>query len=176
MHLIPEIESAIRYAEARAFRFKPSPKGHSYGTLLCPLADRSGCRIRVASTPRNAVNEMTASFEPSKDAHTGSSSMTEHRFTLVFTGDFSEEEPFDSMSDAVYEFVDDGTVVCRAGRASMMFDRPAETIEEAVVSAIRDVAKAGFKVDAIHTDESDTIAGLNDRLSAGSFVPELTTA
>ena len=58
MHPKPDVETAIQYGLARGFRMRLSKKGHSYGTLYCPLADRGGCRIRVASTPRDARNEM----------------------------------------------------------------------------------------------------------------------
>ena len=101
--------------------------------------------------------------------------MTEHHFTLVFAGDFPADEPFDSMSDAVYEFVDDGTAVCRAGRASMTFDREADSFEEAVMSAVRDVAKAGFRTESVRTDESVVVAEINARLAAGGATPELAT-
>ena len=102
--------------------------------------------------------------------------MQEHHFTLVFEGDFSAEEPFDSMSDAVYEFVDDGTVVCRGSQASMTFDREAESLTEAVASAILDAAKAGFRVQSVCTDESEAVAELNARIAAGDLAAEPAAA
>ena len=58
MHPKQDVEAAITYATTRGFRLRLSKRGHSYGTLYCPLADREGCRIRVASTPKNARSEM----------------------------------------------------------------------------------------------------------------------
>jgi len=47
------IEAAVRYAEDHGWRFKKSnPRAHSWGRILCPYAQRGGCRPSVWSTPR----------------------------------------------------------------------------------------------------------------------------
>lgn len=52
-HPNKHVETAISYARSRGWRVEKS-SGHAWGRLFCPRADRSGCRISVWSTPRNA--------------------------------------------------------------------------------------------------------------------------
>jgi hypothetical protein len=51
-HPNKEVSDAIAYALSLGWRFVKG-SGHRFGTLLCPQADRSGCRVGVASTPQN---------------------------------------------------------------------------------------------------------------------------
>lgn len=54
-HPNKDIEAAVKYAESNGWRVKKS-KGHAWGSLFCPEKSRSGCIIRVWSTPRNNEN------------------------------------------------------------------------------------------------------------------------
>lgn len=52
-HQNKEIESALSYAESKGWRvIKASSKAKPWGQMLCELADRSGCRLSIHSTPR----------------------------------------------------------------------------------------------------------------------------
>ena len=56
-HPNKHVEAAVSYAEGKGWRCTMSGKSsHSWGTLMCPLEDRDGCRIIVNSTPRNPEN------------------------------------------------------------------------------------------------------------------------
>ncbi len=54
-HPDKDVEAAIQYAETRGWRIEKR-KGHAWGRLFCPWADRSGCMISVWSTPRSGAN------------------------------------------------------------------------------------------------------------------------
>jgi len=51
-HPDPEIESAVRYAESKGWRWLVSA-GHNWGSIWCPHQARDGCRLPVFSTPRS---------------------------------------------------------------------------------------------------------------------------
>ncbi len=52
---IKEIDAAVQYAIARSWRVAPAT-GHAWARVLCPHAERDGCRLSVWSTPRVAEN------------------------------------------------------------------------------------------------------------------------
>lgn len=52
-HPAKEVSDAIEYALSLGWRFVRG-SGHCYGTLRCQFADRTGCQVRVFSTPENA--------------------------------------------------------------------------------------------------------------------------
>ena len=53
-HPKKQIAHVVAAALDAGWRFrKGRPRGHVWGLLLCPQADREGCRIRVYSTPRS---------------------------------------------------------------------------------------------------------------------------
>ena len=53
-HPHKEIETAIRYAKTKGWRYKKvGNSAHAWGRLLCPLQDRTGCAMSIWSTPRN---------------------------------------------------------------------------------------------------------------------------
>lgn len=58
-HPNKEINAAVEAALELGWRLQLS-KGHAWGHLFCPNASRSGCRISVWSTPRNAENHARA--------------------------------------------------------------------------------------------------------------------
>lgn len=56
-HPNKEIESAIKFAEAKGWRYPPTGNSaHAWGRLLCSLESRDGCSMSIWSTPKNAQN------------------------------------------------------------------------------------------------------------------------
>lgn len=51
-HPNKEIEAIVQYSEELGWRVNPL-SGHGWGELLCPLANRDGCRVFVYATPKN---------------------------------------------------------------------------------------------------------------------------
>jgi hypothetical protein len=70
--------------------------------------------------------------------------MKEHEFTLVLTADPNEEE-----ADKLYGTFNDGTISTIAGTPQIHFHREAESLEEAIRSAVGDVRSAGFDVQRV---------------------------
>lgn len=52
-HPNKEIDAAVEYALECGWELVKSKRGHIWGTLRCPQGDRTGCQVRVHSTPRN---------------------------------------------------------------------------------------------------------------------------
>jgi len=67
--------------------------------------------------------------------------MKQHEFTLVLTVD-----PNDEQADRMYGTFDDGTIATVAGVPQIHFHRDAESLEQAIRSAIGDVRSLGFDV------------------------------
>lgn len=71
--------------------------------------------------------------------------MKVHEFTLILTADPNEEE-----SDRLYGIFNDGILVMMAGVPQIHFHREAPSLEDAIVSALAQVRKAGF--DAVRVE------------------------
>ena len=67
--------------------------------------------------------------------------MKEHEFTLVLTIDPSEDD-----SEKLYASFNDGTIATIIGTPLIHFHREANSLEDAIRSAIGDVRAAGFDV------------------------------
>ena len=67
--------------------------------------------------------------------------MKQHEFTLVLSAD-----PDDEQADRMYGTFDDGTIATIAGVPQVHFHRDAESLEDAIRSAIGDVRSVGFDV------------------------------
>jgi hypothetical protein len=67
--------------------------------------------------------------------------MKQHEFTLVLSAD-----PDDEQADRMYGTFDDGTITTIGGVPQVHFHRNAESLEEAIRSAIGDVRSVGFDV------------------------------
>ena len=52
-HPLGEVELAVQFAEANGWRYVAS-RGHPWGRLMCPGAQRGACIMSVWSTPRDA--------------------------------------------------------------------------------------------------------------------------
>ncbi len=79
----------------------------------------------------------------------------EHDFALVLTGitDLTPE-----AEDALFEAgCDDATLSVRFGGAFLTFSRSASTLKDAILSAIRDVRRAGIGADVLRIDNCDLV-------------------
>ncbi|RCW38828.1 hypothetical protein DFQ14_11932 [Halopolyspora algeriensis] len=86
--------------------------------------------------------------------------MNHHDFTLVLNRIPSEDE-----YDLLFESgCDDASPETRNGTALVHFDRDAPSLTHALVTAIRDVERAGFRVQAVETDDLVSLRTIADRL------------
>lgn len=90
--------------------------------------------------------------------------MSTHEFSLLLSGiDEADEE----LAGWLYAAgCDDGTLSSSAGTARVRFSRKADSLEAAILSAVRDVRAAGCQVARVETDESLTVNRLNQQLTA----------
>jgi hypothetical protein len=70
--------------------------------------------------------------------------MKEHEFTLILTA-----EPTEEQADNLYGVFNDGTIATVAGVAQIHFHREAQSLEDAIRSAVNDTRSAGFDVERI---------------------------
>jgi len=55
-HPKPEVEAALREAEAAGWRVEASVGGHRWGVMRCPEQSWAGCQESIWSTPTNPGN------------------------------------------------------------------------------------------------------------------------
>jgi len=80
----------------------------------------------------------------------------EHDFTLVLTGIAElNSEVEDSLFNAG---CDDATISVRSGRVYMTFARTADSLKDAILSAIRSVRKAGIGADVLRVDVCNLVS------------------
>lgn len=90
-----------------------------------------------------------------KAMETGKVCEHEHDFTLVLTG---ITELTSEAENALFEAgCDDATLSVRSGRPYLTFSRTAPSLKDAILSAIRDVRKAGIGVDVLRLDVCDLV-------------------
>jgi hypothetical protein len=77
--------------------------------------------------------------------------------TFDFKLVLDQTEIDEAMADALYARCKDGTLITAASVTYMDFDRQANTLEEALRSAIADINAAGFRVTRIEI-EADSLA------------------
>jgi len=81
---------------------------------------------------------------------------TTHNFVLVLSG---VSEPDDQLEDALYGAgCSDAILAFRNGVAYLAFDREAETLKSAVLSAVRDVERANHQVRVSHVEPDDLVS------------------
>ncbi|CAN5775734.1 hypothetical protein BH23PLA1_BH23PLA1_16630 [soil metagenome] len=86
---------------------------------------------------------------------TGNDCAREHEFVLVLSG-VSELGP--RVMDALFEAgCDDATPSVRFGRVYLTFARVAPTLKEAILSAIRDVRRAGIGASVLYVDDCNLV-------------------
>ena len=87
--------------------------------------------------------------------------MTEYRFRLILSGPFSDELTNDELLDATDAIgavgCDDASISVHADGLELEFDRSHRTLQEALVSAIQDAERAGFRVESIEMDRETVI-------------------
>lgn len=76
------------------------------------------------------------------------------------------QEMDERTADALYATgCDDGTPFSRQGVASVGFSRDADTLEDAIRSAISDVNKAGFTVARVEPVDESVYVKINEELT-----------
>ncbi len=75
--------------------------------------------------------------------------MKAYAFSVVLTAPELTNDDCDALHEAG---CDDGTVVTREGVTHVVFDREAESLEEAIRSATAQVRAAGFQVTKVEMD------------------------
>lgn len=70
--------------------------------------------------------------------------MKTHEFTLILT-----LPPTEAKAEEFYGICNDGTLAIRAGVGRIQFHRDADSLEEALRSALSDVGAAGFTVERV---------------------------
>jgi hypothetical protein len=76
--------------------------------------------------------------------------MTKYEFTLILKG---AQELTEEMADALFEAgCDDGTPGTCNGVGSIDFHREAESLEEAIRSALANVKSAGYEVERVEIE------------------------
>jgi hypothetical protein len=89
--------------------------------------------------------------------------MPTYDFQLVLGGLSSMSE---QIADALYESgCDDGTAFSSEGVAAVGFSREADSLEEAVRSAIANVNKAGFVVSRVESADESVFHKINQELA-----------
>ena len=78
--------------------------------------------------------------------------MKEHEFTLILSGELDEKE-----ADHLYKTFNDGTLSTFEGNSKIEFHRQADSLEQAIRSAIGDVRSAGIDIARVEL-EPDTVA------------------
>jgi len=79
----------------------------------------------------------------------------EHDFALIVDG---VEELTQSVEDALFSAgCDDATLSLQYGLLYLEFSRSAKSLEEAIISAINDVRKAGIGAEVLRVDECDLV-------------------
>ncbi len=77
--------------------------------------------------------------------------MKTYGFTLTIKG---HQVCSDEMAERIYEAGgDDSTVSSREGAVRVSFDRQANSLDEAITSAVRTLAKAGYQVAHLEIDD-----------------------
>jgi hypothetical protein len=85
-----------------------------------------------------------------------------HEFTLILSG---VSEISDDLENAVFEAgCDDALLASRGGVVFLEFGRAAPTFREAVLSAVRDVRRAGYAVARVEPDDLVTLAEIARRV------------
>lgn len=98
--------------------------------------------------------------------------MTTHNFFILAAVTWPTPEGFFDLADRLHDVCSDCSPSVIDGTTVIEFNRDAESLVDAVSTAVRDAARCGFDVQAVETGESRLVKELNARLVAG----DLTTA
>ena len=94
------------------------------------------------------------------------------RFEVTLKTTWATPEAFFDLADRLHAACNDASVGVQTGIATAEFTRDDDSFRSAVIAAVRDLHKAGFRVESVHTDESDAVAELNESIAAGRLLPE----
>lgn len=87
--------------------------------------------------------------------------MTEYRFRLIISGPFSDELTNDELLDATDALgaagCNDASISVHGNGLELEFDRPHDSLQEAIVSAVHDAEGAGFHVQSIEMDREAVV-------------------
>ena len=87
--------------------------------------------------------------------------MIEYRFRLILSGSFSDEVTNDELLDATDALgaagCDDASISIHANGLELEFDRSHHSLQEAIVSAVRNAEHAGFCVESIEMDREAVV-------------------
>lgn len=75
-----------------------------------------------------------------------------HEFTLTLAG---TDGLTIELADAVYALCDDAFIASHGSIVTIAFDREAESLGDAIGSAVKDVERAGFKVAKVEVESAD---------------------
>jgi hypothetical protein len=79
-----------------------------------------------------------------------------YNFVLVLAG---VSEPDSSLEDALFEAgCDDATLAFRNGVGYLQFDRRAPSLDAAILSAVRDVERADFRLTVVRVEPGDSVS------------------
>ncbi len=98
--------------------------------------------------------------------------METHSFTIILTDvdeivDDMTQAKFLEMSNALYEAgCDDGSPAVSQCEVSITFDREAESLRNAIDSAIGDVEKAGYRVARVDPGDRNVFDEINSELTS----------
>ena len=109
-------------------REQPGPLPNSRDVHTAPPGET---RARHSSPRRSLPSHLTGEDQRLKT----------HEFTLILTAD-----PSDAQADKLYGICNDGTLSTVSGVAQIDFHRDANSLEEALRSALADVCAAGLRV------------------------------
>lgn len=89
--------------------------------------------------------------------------MEKYEFRVTLAG---VEEVTEEISNALYEAgCDDGTPFSSEGVAAVGFTREANSLEEAIRSAIANIQNAGFSVARVESPHQPTFSRINEELA-----------
>ncbi len=87
--------------------------------------------------------------------------MTEYRFRLILSGQFSDELTNDELLDATDALgavgCDDASISVHSDGLELEFDRSHDSLQEAIASAVQDAERAGFHVESIEMDREAVV-------------------
>ena len=165
-HPNQHIREAVDYALHHGWRLrKAGPRAHVWGLLFCLRQPGRGAAGRFfplpefpKTTPARFAGWWTSA--PTTRLKTRTSDMQTYTFTVIL-GDQTEmtEELAEALAAAG---CDDGLAGSSGGVAAVIFDREAESLEEAVRSAIADVEKAGCRAAWVKIEPQNLVGAAPD--------------
>lgn len=159
-HPNKHIREALDYALEHGWRLRKGARGRTFGgccfVLTQPATDAVGRFFPLREFPKTMPARFVAwwTIVPTS-LKARSSDMQAYTFTVIL-GDHSEmtEELAEALAAAG---CDDGLAGSSGGVVAVMFDREAESLEQAVRSAIADVQKAGCRAAWVRIEPEDLV-------------------